>query len=342
VIDPADPVGAADQGLHRSSITGLARLARARDDGGVGTARLGMFLLALGLLLTRGSLVLHEVLGHALFAALFGAQVEEIRLFFFAGGYVSWSGARFSALEQMIVSIGGIGLELVLGTAWVIGGLRATGRGWLAWAVVVAGGLNVLHGLFYLSVGVADGFGDGRYLHLALGPRRTLLAWPAALLLIGGGGLFARFVAAELAGWVKARRPALALLGALAIAAGGHFGLMQLELALRRDTFFAERRAEAADRRAILAMEAKKAEAEARGEVVDPAAEARWAAELRADPPLAFQWFVVPPLIAAVIVGLMWGARRPQQARAPPSPRAQRHIWVVLAVVVASFGLSWL
>ena len=121
----------------------------------------------------------------------------------------------------------------------------------------------------------------------------------------------------------------------------GGFGLMQLELALRRDTFFAERRAEAADRRVTLALEARRAEAEARGEAVDPAAEARWTAALQADPPLAFQWFVIPPLIGAVIAGVVVGARRPRPEGTPPTPRAQRQIWVVLAVVVAAFGLTW-
>ena len=81
-------------------------------------------LLAIGLLASRTGLVLHEIGGHWGPAAAFGCTLGEIRLFVFGGGWVEFACTRVSLAHSLVIDLGGIALQLVLGAALMLAARR--------------------------------------------------------------------------------------------------------------------------------------------------------------------------------------------------------------------------
>lgn len=198
------------------------------------------FLVALAT--SRVALVGHELIGHGVLAVLFGAQLTAYRLFLFGGGWVSyrWSG-RPGAAEGLAVSLGGIGLELLLGGVALLVAFRVRPASIARVALLAVATLLLLHGGFYLAAGTHHGFGDGRDVHEALGSLRPLVVVPVSLAVVAGGYLLAARLAREVSGWVPggAFARAASLAAAALIAAGGHAALTYGERSLVRDDTYA-------------------------------------------------------------------------------------------------------
>lgn len=165
--------------------------------------RLSALLFLLGLTVSRIGLLLHELAGHGGVAALFGCRLTGLRLFLFGGGYVEYDCPPLDLGAGLAIDLGGIALELGLGTVPV---LLARGRpGLLPLLAALAGGLFVLHGLFYLVTGVYDGAGDGRQLHQRLGAARPAFVALAGMALVALTLTTTRALAERLAAAVPAR-----------------------------------------------------------------------------------------------------------------------------------------
>jgi hypothetical protein len=193
-----------------------------------------------GLTASRVGLVLHEVLGHGAVAAALGCRISELRLFLFGGGYVNYTCAALPLGAELAIDLGGIALEIALGTAllWIARGRRGV-PGLFAAAI---GLLFVLHALFYLATGVHYGVGDGRALHRLLGPARVALVIATSLALVAASFVAGRRLGARVGAWVAAPRCAtrIAIVAGAALAAAAvHGALMRAEQRWLADPVYA-------------------------------------------------------------------------------------------------------
>jgi hypothetical protein len=120
-----------------------------------------LFLLALLILSTRLATFLHEAVGHALAAALFGAQVNGIRLSLFGGGNAYYHfDAPLPVAAGFLVPFSGILVNLFTGFV----ALHCTPRlsrnpAWILF-LSLFGMVSVLGGLSYACLGLYYGEGD--------------------------------------------------------------------------------------------------------------------------------------------------------------------------------------
>src|SRR5687767_7376990 len=81
--------------------------------------RLAGLLAAVALATSRLGLLVHELLGHGGVAVAAGGEVIEVRLFWFAGGWIRYTLPAHSP-AWLAVWMGGIAIELVIGIALVL------------------------------------------------------------------------------------------------------------------------------------------------------------------------------------------------------------------------------
>ncbi|MEZ4360808.1 MAG: hypothetical protein R3B48_11545 [Kofleriaceae bacterium] len=275
--------------------------------------RLTALLTCLGLVISRAGLLLHELVGHGGAALACGGQVGERRFFWFAGGWIRTSTPGGSELTRLVVELGGIAAELVVGGALLA---WARGRGARGGRARLAGLLLLAHGLWYAATGTWHGFGDGTGLHRLLGSARyaVALALGAALCAVAalGARALARAFAPHVAG-ATPRRLALVLVAAAA-AAATHGALTFGEVALRRDVTYA-RTMQTADQRVAAERLARwRAEAARRGQPVTAAGAAAAERALRPPRGFPFAWALAIAALAATLVG-GWSLRRAALAR---------------------------
>lgn len=198
-------------------------------------------LFALGLLASRTGLVLHEVGGHQVPAAAFGCTLGEIHLFVFGGGWVDFGCTDLDLAQALTIDLGGIALELVVGTGLVVAARRRP-AGPASLAVLCVGALWIVHALFYLVTGVHYGVGDGRTLHRLLGDRRVWLVGAGTFAAVAACACFADALARRVAPRVPAasRQGRVALLATAMLAAAAlHGALAWGEQRLRADPVYA-------------------------------------------------------------------------------------------------------
>lgn len=207
--------------------------------------RLAALLFLVGLTTSRLALVVHELGGHAAPVLALGGHVTSVHFFLFAGGYVTYDRILPLTLdERLLVSLGGIALELIAGaTLLAIARMRAVKRRPIARvATLGAGTVLVLHALFYLSSSAYHGYGDGYTLRHWLGDRRLWLVVPVALVAVVAGFACARALVSELSAWLTGSGRAATvgwILLAVGLAGGAHAALTFGDLALRENRTYA-------------------------------------------------------------------------------------------------------
>ncbi len=280
----------------------------------ISVIRLAALVTCIGLATSRLGLVVHELIGHGGAALAVGGSVTEVRLFWFAGGWV-----RFAAVQgELVIALGGIAVESVVGIAlWVGLARRRSLGGRIARAI---GAVLVLHATWYLATGTWHGYGDGVTLHRDLGDAKWLVALPAAAITLGAAFLGARCVlgalAATVAGSQRARIAGAAI--ALVVAGGIQLGAALGEVELRRDaTYTATMRPE---RERVVARELAQWTLQQRREGQQPSDEerARMQRELAARH-ATFPFAIVLAVLTVITVGL--GAWRGQGAVERPISR---------------------
>jgi len=154
-------------------------------------ARLTGLLACVAMATARFGLVLHELVGHGGAALAMGGQILEVRLFWFAGGWIRYDLHEPSVAAMVIVSMGGIAIELVLGTIlWFVVTGDALGRR----IARTIGAALVVHAGWYFATGTWHGYGDGALIYQVLGDARYPAAIAAGLVTCGAAFVGARWL----------------------------------------------------------------------------------------------------------------------------------------------------
>ena len=88
--------------------------------------RLTVLVTCIALATTRLGLLAHELLGHGGTAVALGGTVDQVRLFWFAGGWIHYTLPEPSLAAAVAIAMGGIAVELVCGLALCIAVRGAT------------------------------------------------------------------------------------------------------------------------------------------------------------------------------------------------------------------------
>ncbi len=309
----------------------------------VGLPSLTLVLLIIGLLTSRVTLVLHEFVGHAGTAALFGSRIARYHLFLFAGGYVDVArDAPYSVAEHLAIYLGGLALELAIGVALLAWARRLRAGSLARLALVGFGAINLVHAGFYFAAGTFHGYGDGWMLHHLLGSSRTWIVLPVCAALLPLTYLLARTIAASLRSWMPDRSPrtcAALIAGAMVIAASGHAALAFGELAISPSAVYGStmrHESERKVRRDVSAYARTLQRTRGIAPTADQLARARKAARRR-HKQFPLQWVLAVLLAAAAGMGI-WRAPHGAAATAP-GPRAIATLAAVLGGALLMIGL---
>lgn len=308
--------------------------------------RLPLIFSLLGLATSRVALILHELAGHALPAALVGSNQVSWKLFWFAGGYVSFRReVPYGVGERLFIALGGIAIELVVAALalWLASRAQRHGLGRVAllgFAAVVS-----THALYYLTTGAFHGYGDGWLLHRELGAARVWLVAIGCAATLACGFAATRALARELAPWLgRHRRVArFAIVVASVLVAGAvHGGLTYGELAVRGDRIYGSLMQPQSDRDAEKALARYLARERARGAAPTPAVVAQKREVLR-DEHRPFPLRVALAIALGIAVLLALWSRMDGDAEAPsPSWRAIACLGAATAGTVAAIGVAGL
>src|SRR5262249_8926994 len=147
--------------------------------------RLAALLVAVALVTSRLGLIGHELVGHGGAALACGAQINDVQLFWFAGGWIRYT--LPSPAEPVLSALGSMTRGPSLAAALVIAmaGIAVELAGGLALCMLVrpttlgrrlARGIGIallVHASWYLATGAFHGFGDGLLLYRVLGSWRV-------------------------------------------------------------------------------------------------------------------------------------------------------------------------
>jgi hypothetical protein len=273
---------------------------------------------------TRLGLLAHELVGHGGTALAVGARVDEVRLFWFAGGWIHYVGAP-SVAGALAISMGGIAVELATGAAlWAL----ARGDSFARRLLRAVGAALVIHASWYLATGAWHGYGDGALLYHEAGDARYAIALAAGAVACAAAFFAARGILGTLAATIPGSRPAriAGTVAALAIAAGVHGGLAAGELAYRRDASYTQ--VMTSERERVVAREYAHWEA-ANGSAAPEVREEQRTQIQRAHRTFPFAWL----LGAAVALAVALGAWR---SRPMPDASISRRALGVAAALAAS------
>lgn len=295
--------------------------------------RLAGLLACVALATSRLGLLGHELVGHGGVALAAGARVTEVRLFWFAGGWIRYQLAEPSVAAALAIAMAGIAVELVVGIAlWLAvraasnpasGGGRSRKRaaassnndGLGRRILRGIGAALVVHAAWYLATGAWHGFGDGLVLYRVLGAARWPVAIVAGLVACGAGFAGAREVLGALAETLPRHR----LVGtaiAVVVAGGANAALAAGELHLRHDATYTETMQPEATR--VVERELARWAAAQPGPVEADARAAEQARLEREHRTFPFAWLLGAAVAASVIAGAR--RARPGDGR-PPSRR---------------------
>jgi hypothetical protein len=271
--------------------------------------RLGLVMFLVGLATSRIGVLVHEFVGHGALAHALGGTVNDYHLFLFGGGYVRYTGrADWSGVEQVLVSMGGIVLELGVGAAALVVGLRLPRPSVGALMVLGFAAATIVHGLFYLATGTHHGYGDGWRLHHLLGSHRIWLVAGAAVAVLATGAWFAARIAELVEPWLPERRPLAALAGAVLLAATAHGALTIVELRWQARAQYQAAMTPESTRRVTRAL----AEFQKTPRTAEQVAAARRALERR------YRSFPLRPVLGvALVIAVLAGATRGLRRRTP-------------------------
>jgi hypothetical protein len=299
--------------------------------------RLVLFVAAVVLLTSRTMLLLHEFVGHGAVATVLGGRVTAWRLFLFAGGRVSYQTEGLTMNERIVISLGGIALELVLGAIAFVIARRMRARFIVAFALWWSGAVVVAHAALYLARGVHYGFGDGMLLANRLEGSRWPVVVIASAIVLGTTFVAARHLAVLPAALLTGSRWSVASKTVLVFALAGalHGALAWVEIRYFPDTTWTSIMEDASVVKARAEIARRIAEARKRGEAVPSEEEQRRMQEEleRARRPFPLDPVLYGGIAVALALGLLRGGREALPGASPPCWRA---IGIVGALLLAA------
>jgi hypothetical protein len=286
--------------------------------------RLAALLACVALATSRFGLLAHELVGHGGTALAVGAHVVQVRLFWFAGGWIRYVGAP-SPAAALAIAMGGIAVELAAGTALA---LAVRGESLGRRILRGIGAALILHATWYLATGAFSGFGDGVLLYRQLGGARVPVAIAAGAVTCAAGYLGARGVLGALAATLPKHRIA-GTIAACAAAAALHGALAVGELRIRADRTYAQTMAPERERVVEQWIEAHPTAPEPERIAAVKKIEAE-------HPTFPFVWL----LGAATAIAVIAGARRARPMA--PAPVAGRLLaaWAIAAVLAIAIVIA--
>ena len=271
-------------------------------------ARLTGLLACVAMATARFGLVLHELVGHGGAALAMGGQILEVRLFWFAGGWIRYDLHEPSVAAMVIVSMGGIAIELVLGTIlWFVVTGDALGRR----IARTIGAALVVHAGWYFATGTWHGYGDGALIYQVLGDARYPAAIAAGLVTCGAAFVGARWLFATVVASIGPTRRVAGIAIAVVVAGSVNLALDLGELAIRQDSMYGATMAPERDR--VIARDYAHWLDEARrtGATIDDAARERELHRLdRDNRTFPFAWLLAAAVALSAVAGA-WRSRTP-------------------------------
>jgi hypothetical protein len=292
--------------------------------------RLAALLACIALATSRIGLIGHELLGHGGVALALGGTITDVKLFWFAGGWIRYQLPETSLAGSLAIAMAGIAVELVSGiTLWLAVRGDALGR-----RITRGIGLAlVVHATWYLATGAWHGFGDGLLLYRVLGGWRVPVAIAAGLATCAAAFAGAREVLGALAhtigGSRRARIAGTAI--AIVIGAGLHAALAAGEVKLRQDTTYGA--VMQPERERVIARELVQWQRDQAAHGIEVTSEARRAQVRRLESThktFPFVWLLAACTAAAVLAGARLGKR------APASRIDSRLLAITAAVAIGS------
>jgi hypothetical protein len=234
--------------------------------------RLAGLLAAIALATSRIGLIGHELVGHGGVALAAGARITEVKLYWFAGGWIRYQLASPSSATVLAIMMAGIAFELALAAA-----ILTCVRGDTLGRRLIRGAATalVVHATWYLATGAFNGFGDGLVLYRKLGDARVPVAIAAGVATCTATFLGARALTARLARTLPATgcRRAVAFAIAVLLGAGIHAALTASEMKLDRNATYVKMMQPERDRRIAIELRAWERELAGRGVAPSPDAE---------------------------------------------------------------------
>jgi hypothetical protein len=298
--------------------------------------RLAGLLAAVGLATSRLGLIVHELVGHGAVAEALGGRVTDVRLFWFAGGWIRYRLEDPAGGAAIAVVAGGIAVEAVIGAAlWFALARRESTAARL---VRGAGAAVAIHAAWYLAAGTWHGFGDGALLRRELGDARAPVAIAAGAIAVAMAYLGARAVLGVLAAMVPGGRAARigGTAAAVVLAGALQVGLAAGELRLRRDETYGrimQRESDRAVQRELAAWQRRQRERGLEASEAERQLRARELEEQHRELPFAHV------LAALTVIAIAAGARRARPGPGDAAPAGGRLIAIAGAVAIGSVAL---
>lgn len=288
------------------------------------------------LLTSRVTLLVHELIGHGAVAKAFGAEIVEIGLFLFAGGWIRYEHGPWGMGAALASTLGGIGLEIILGIAALWLARRPAPGSPLRFGLAAFGAIDLVHASYYLATGAHHGYGDGFLLHRALGASRPWLVVPASAATVVVAYLVARRLGDEAKPWLVGAtrgRRLVSLLAATLVAGGVHAALAVGETRLFPQTSYQQVKQTQSDRDIARELAAWREAMRRRGAEPDPSETARARAALEEEHQ-QFPLMIVLGILVAIACAI--GAAR---VVAGSAPIVDRSITPLVVACLASIGL---
>ena len=292
--------------------------------------RLAALLAGIALATSRIGLIGHELLGHGGVALACGAQIVDVELFWFAGGWIRYQLAEPTLPTVLAIAMAGIGLELIVGAGlWLLLRGDTLGRR----LVRAVGAALVVHATWYLATGAFHGFGDGLVLYRVLGAARVPVAIAAGLVTCTAAFFAARAVLGVLTSTLPGSpRARIAGVIVAAVLAGGFHAVLAVgELEVREDATYGAVMEHQRDRDIAAELAKWQREQAARGQAIDDVQRRAERERIAAKhPPFPFVWLLAAATVAAVVAGAL-RAKKVGDQRIP-----RRLLFVTAAVAVVA------
>jgi len=300
--------------------------------------RLAGLLACVALATSRIGLLGHELLGHGGVALAAGARVTEVRLFWFAGGWIRYIVPDRTLAAILAITMAGIAFELLFGGAlWLFVRGDSLGRR----IVRCVGTGLVIHATWYLATGAFHGFGDGMVLYHWLGDARVPVAIAAGLVTCTATFLGSRAITSPLVRTLPGttRQRAVGFAVAAVLAGGLHAGLTIGEIKLRSDDNYARVMQHESDRKVALQYQEWERLRAAQGQVPDAEQRRIERAKLeRENKPFPFVLVLGAATLLSLILGIS-RSRGGREERVAPG-LLRRAVIVALASICAVIVLG--
>lgn len=157
------------------------------------------------------SFLIHEFIGHGSVAAILSKPLEDYRLSFFSGAFLSFDHTGWSKADDILIYSAGW-LSVILTTIVLIGMVRRLIQSnEISFYAILTALTMLLYTLFGMTISLYSGTGDGSVFYENLGDRRLVVVLPLLVCLALYSLCYARYIFCVLQCWIPGARVFLLL-----------------------------------------------------------------------------------------------------------------------------------